>query len=120
MQTVLVVDDDTDLLDMVNLVLTSHELNVTCISKGSLLLESIEGSRPDLILMDVFLGDSDGRDLCLSLKTSGKYTNIPVILYSAGFITASSIKASMANDFMVKPFDISRLVDKIRGMIDEQ
>jgi DNA-binding response OmpR family regulator len=117
MTSVLVVDDDLDLLEMVSIVLKRHEMNVSCINNGSVLEDSIAETRPDIILMDIYLGDSDGRNLCHSLKTSDQYRNIPVILYSAGFITSASIENSLADDFLVKPFDISKLINKIIALV---
>jgi CheY-like chemotaxis protein len=67
--------------------------------------------------MDIYLGDADGRELCNSLKTSDKFGHIPVILYSAGNITTSSVKESQADDYLTKPFDNLQLVKKIRSLI---
>lgn len=113
MMQVLVVDDDVDLLEMVSIVLRNYDLKVNCLSGGSQLLQSISENKPDLILMDIYLGDADGRELCHTLKTSPKYQDIPVILYSAGNIPPVTIKESLANDFISKPFDISQLVKRI-------
>lgn len=115
MLNVLVVDDDTDLLEMVSLVLTSHNMKVECLNKGDLLFQSVATDKPDIVLMDIYLGDSDGRDLCRTLKSSDQYHNIPVILYSAGNITAASVQESKADDFLSKPFDIRQLINKING-----
>jgi DNA-binding response OmpR family regulator len=117
MNSILVVDDDPDILDMVNLVLTTYELRVSCISSGAALLPAMEEYKPDLVLMDIYLGDADGRNLCSSLKTSAQYKHIPVILYSAGHITTASVKESMADDFLAKPFDNLRLINKIRSLL---
>ncbi|MEO5562496.1 MAG: response regulator [Chitinophagaceae bacterium] len=110
---VLIVDDDVDLLEMVSLVLRRHAMTVTCLVNGSGVLESIQTKKPDIILMDIYLGDSDGRDLCRTIKSTKEFQDIPVILYSAGNIPAASIETSGANDFITKPFDISVLVNKI-------
>lgn len=117
MNSVLVVDDDPDILDMVSLVLTTYDLQVNCINSGAALMQAIEKNKPDIVLMDIYLGDADGRDLCNSLKTSAEFAHIPVILYSAGHITNSSVKESKADDFLSKPFDNIQLVKKIRSLI---
>jgi DNA-binding response OmpR family regulator len=118
MTTVLVVDDDKDLLEMMSLVLTKYDLNISCISKGLKLFDSINAVNPDLVLMDIFLGDADGRELCHQLKVSA-HNQLPVILYSAGQITPLSIKNSLADDFVTKPFNISILASKIKGLISK-
>jgi DNA-binding response OmpR family regulator len=114
MKQVLVVDDDTDLLEMVSVVLKNYDLEVSCLSGGSGLFQSLADNKPDIILMDIYLGDADGRELCRNLKNSKEYQEIPVILYSAGNVTPSSIQESKANDFISKPFDVSHLVKRIR------
>lgn len=110
---VLVVDDDKDLLEMVSLILKRHSMEVKCLDAGKYLFDSLSSHKPDIVLMDIYLGDADGRELCRQLKESEEYRNIPIILYSAGHITHSSISESLANDFIAKPFDISYLVKKI-------
>ena len=117
MNSVLIVEDDPDITDMVSLVLTTHDLSVRCISKGAALLHAIEENEPDVVLMDIYLGDADGRELCNALKTSDKFSHIPVILYSAGNITTASVKESHADDYLTKPFDNIQLVKKIRSLI---
>jgi len=117
MNSVLIVDDDQDILDMVSLVLTTYDLEVACINNGAALFPAIVKNKPDLVLMDIYLGDADGRELCNTLKTSSQFGNIPVILYSAGHITSSSVKESHADDFLTKPFDNLQLIKKIRSLI---
>ena len=117
MPNVLVIDDDIDLLEMVEAVLTSYDMTVSCSSNGARLIESIKEANPDIILMDIYLGDVDGRELCQNLKASNEFSHIPVILYSAGNISRSSIHNSKADDFIVKPFDVSALAKKINSMV---
>jgi DNA-binding response OmpR family regulator len=117
MSSVLVIDDDLDLLEMVSMVLSSYGLSVQTISQGNQVNDSLDEFIPDVILMDIYLGDVDGRDICSALKTSLQYQHIPIILYSAGYITSTSIEASRADDFLAKPFDNKQLFEKIRGFI---
>lgn len=114
MLSVLLVDDDEDLLEMVEMVLENSLINVKTLNSGSGLLKIIEEERPDVLVMDIYLGDADGRFLCEQLKNSEDYKDIPILLYSAGVISPESIKASQANEFLPKPFQIDVLVDKIK------
>jgi DNA-binding response OmpR family regulator len=117
MQHILIVDDDPDLLEMITLVLVSQRHKVTTASCGAAVAGALDGSLPDLILMDIYLGDADGRDLCRQLKDSFVYGHIPVLLYSAGYIQQDSIAASGADDFIAKPFDIYQLRERIDQLI---
>jgi len=70
--------------------------------------------------MDIFLGDADGRTLCYNLKFQPAYENIPVILYSAGYVPLSTIEHSKADEFIIKPFDIKQLLGKIKKLLGMQ
>ena len=110
---ILVVDDDEDLLDMVTLMLTASNMRVIALNEGALLFESLKKEQPDIVLMDIFLGDIDGRQLCKELKQANTYRGMPVILYSASEISPASIVESDADYFLRKPFNMSHLVSRI-------
>jgi DNA-binding response OmpR family regulator len=117
MKKVLIADDDVDLLDMVKMLLSRAGFAISTIANGKSFFERLSIIKPDIILLDVFLGDTDGRTLCQVVKTDPEYKHIPVILYSAGYISNSSISRSMANAFFSKPFDIKELVEKIKRLV---
>ena len=117
MHKVLLVDDDADLLEMVDMVLTKQGYNVSTSSNGSSFFDRVHSFKPDLILLDIFLGDADGRTLCRQLKQATGQKDIPVILYSAGNIPRYTIENSLADDFVAKPFDIKKLAEKMQSML---
>ena len=107
-------DDDGDLREMVTMVLRFRGMEIKGLASGKLLLESLTIEKPDMVLMDIYLGDSDGRSLCKQLKNSEEYSAIPIVLYSAGVISNASIVDSLADDFVQKPFDLSSLFNCIQ------
>lgn len=113
---VLLVDDDSDLLEMVCLMLQTSQLIVICLSRGQEVFPSLENDRPDIVVMDIFLGDSDGRDLCLQIKNEEKYSTLPVLLYSAGNIADSTLVECHADAFLQKPFDMMALISRIKAL----
>ena len=117
MQKILVVDDDKDLLEMVEMTLSRLGYHITTLAKGSGFFNVVESIRPDIILLDIFLGDADGRILCNKMKLQSAYENIPVILYSAGYVPRSTIEHSKADEFMIKPFEIKQLLEKIKKLL---
>ncbi len=119
MTKILVVDDDDDILEMMCLILESYNLTPTCVPDGKGIREIIDDINPALILMDIYLGKQDGRTICHSLKESAIYGHIPIILYSAGHISSESIKASLADAFIVKPFNVQELVNQIKLRVQE-
>ena len=114
MVKLVIVDDDEDLLEMVTMVLHTRGMAIKGLANGKLLLESLTIEKPDIVLMDIYLGDNDGRILCKQLKNSREYSAIPIVLYSAGNISKASIVDSLADDFIQKPFDLSSLFKRIQ------
>ena len=117
MKKVLIADDDLDLLDMVKMLLSRAGFAISTIASGKSFVERVSIIKPDIIILDVFLGDFDGRTLCQLVKTDTEYRDIPVILYSEGYNYTSSIFQSKANSFFSKPFDIKDLVSKIKALV---
>lgn len=111
---VLIVDDDEDLLEMVSMMLKINGMQVKGLNAGKLLNAGLTEFDPDILLMDIYLGDSDGRELARDLKDSSRYSHLPVVLYSAGEIEQSSIQASGADYFLRKPFEMSDLINQIQ------
>ena len=118
MINVLVVDDDDDLAEMVTMVLNKAGMCVRSIGKGELFFDTVDHFKPDVILMDIYLGDRDGRDLCRTLKSGERSTQVPVILYSAGHITTASIRESGADAFIPKPFVNEQIIKQINELIN--
>jgi len=117
MSKVLVVDDDTDILTVVEIILRMHKFTVKAISRWEDIDSSIQTFSPDLILLDVALGSADGRELCKKLKQSEETRHIPVILFSAHYNLVNSIHEFMADGLVTKPFETSYLVETINKYI---
>jgi DNA-binding response OmpR family regulator len=117
MLKVLVVDDDQDLLEMVTLVLRTHGMEVFGVNNHADFFTVLDQYRPDLIVLDIYLQEADGRELCRKVKEMDSFSKIPVLLYSAGHISAASIEACQADGFLQKPFDISNLLKRIHEQV---
>lgn len=114
MNTVLVVDDDPDILSLVETVLTMHNFNVEGILKWEDIDNKLINLKPDLILLDVSLSGADGRDICKKIKQSKETQHLPVILFSANIRMGDDIENCHAEDFIAKPFELSHLVQTIK------
>ena len=117
MNKILVVDDDTDILTVVEILLKMNNFSVQTISKWEEIPNSITNFSPDLILLDVALGGADGRDICKGLKKSNETQHIPVILFSAHYNLVNNIKDCLADGLITKPFETSYLLETIRKNI---
>jgi len=117
MNKILVVDDDTDILTVVEILLKMNHFSVRTISKWEEITATITSFSPDLILLDVALGGADGREICKQLKKSDQTRHIPVILFSAHFDLVNNIKEYLADGLITKPFETSYLLETIRKNI---
>jgi DNA-binding response OmpR family regulator len=117
MTKVLVLDDDIDILQLVNLILTRNGLAVQTISRWQEIGDVIRDFAPGLILMDISLGTADGREICKSLKQDETTRHIPIILFSANIGFQKSIDECQAQGFIAKPFDLKTLVNTVNGLI---
>ena len=112
-KTILVVDDDPDILDAVQILLESEGFKVLTSTKGIDVDAISIQQMPDLILLDVLLSGYDGRKIAKKLKMQNITKNIPVVMMSAHPTARNDIKEYLADDFISKPFDIDYLMNKI-------
>lgn len=120
MNKVLVLDDDAEILDAVRIALSRSGLGVRTLQYWPALDECIRQFEPDLILMDVSLGTADGRDICKRLKTGSDPLEIPILLFSALSEARESVAGCMADGFILKPFDLSTLINTVRETLHGQ
>jgi CheY-like chemotaxis protein len=115
---ILAVDDDKDILEVLQFILEDSGYEVETLSDGHYLFEKIQAHTPDLILLDIMLGNLDGRQLCKDVKDNEETHDIPVILISASHnVSASMNQNGSPNAFIAKPFDINELLDTIKSQL---
>jgi DNA-binding response OmpR family regulator len=115
MQRILAVDDNEDILEVMKLILEDFGYEVVTLTDGNLLFDKVTESHPDLVLLDVMLGNADGRELCREMKARIETKDIPVILVSASHHVSDRISLSIGapDDFLAKPFNITDLLEKV-------
>ena len=118
MNKILVVDDDTDILGLVEIMLHSNNYDVKAISRWQEINSSITDFHPDLVLLDVSLGGADGREICKSIKEAKETKNLPVILFSANPDMGLYLNQCRAQSFVSKPFEIKHLLNTIQQFLN--
>lgn len=118
---ILVVDDDTDLVEMVSMKLESENFRVTRAYDGMEAMDRIKEEQPDLIVLDVMMPRKDGYTLCDELKNSDQYKGIVIVLLTAVTEAIKSTnythmggKTTLADDFVPKPIDLDKLVEIVK------
>lgn len=110
---ILLLDDNKDLLLIVQIILKSQGYEVVqacCVEEA---LQKIRIHQPALIMMDVFIKEQDGRELCSQLKSDPETSNIKVILMSGIETENANLECIGADDFIPKPFNYDDLLERV-------
>ncbi len=110
---ILVVDDDDDIREIIEFLLTQAGFRVSICSNGKDIFRTIDRTRPDLILLDIDLGEMDGRNICKAIKSNPETDSIPVIIVSAEENIYNTILDVGANDVIPKLFTEQVLLDRV-------
>lgn len=116
---ILIVDDEKDLLELLGMNLAVEGYIVRTAESGAEALSSIRTDRPDLVLLDVMLGDISGIKLAGKLKNSPETAGIPIIMLTAKDSETDVIVGLSvgADDYVTKPFSTAVLVARIEAVL---
>jgi DNA-binding response OmpR family regulator len=117
MPKVLIIDDDPDVRTVMNIVMQKQGYEVATAFNKADALSKLEDFQPSVILLDVLLSGTDGREFCREIKQNEEMKNVPVIMVSAHPGAAENINSYGADDFISKPIDTLRLMEKIERLI---
>lgn len=82
------------------------------------IFEQFKAGYYDLLILDIMLSGTDGRELAKRLKSVSETKNIPIILISAYTNLEDTVKESMADDFLQKPFGLEELQEKVEPFLE--
>jgi signal transduction histidine kinase len=120
MNRILIVDDDPHAIKLYLVLLERAGFAVTVAINGTQMFAAIEKEKPDIILLDVILPDSNGLELCSEVKNNSAYSGIKILLISGIQVSASSIAHGIdigADDYLKKPFDPQELLSRIKNLL---
>lgn len=112
---IFIADDDEAIVDATTMMLEFAGYQVDHTLNGAVVIEALT-SRPDLVLLDIWMSGIDGRDVCRAIKANPETMDIPVLMISASRDIRESALESGANDFLAKPFDMNVLISKIEDL----
>ena len=117
MTSVLVVEDDKNMLEMILFVLSREGFRVRGAMNGREALAEMERSPADLVLLDIMMPVMDGWDLCRELRLLNP--ELPIIMITVMHETNQKVKGFDlgADDYLVKPFDPQELVVRIKAVL---
>jgi CheY-like chemotaxis protein len=116
--TVLVADDDADIVRFVEVNLRLEGFQVVTARDGQEALTKALDLQPDVVLLDVLMPRIDGYTVCARLRADDRGAAIPVILLTANFISRDRevARRAGADDFVVKPFDPHELMTRVKAL----
>lgn len=119
-RTVMVVDDDADILDMTRLVLEGGGYRVLPARGGQEALRTLEEAVPDLILLDINMPELDGWQVLRMLKVDEKTTAIPVAMFSIKMEVRDKLHGMQegAFDYIAKPFSCEELLSRVKRIFE--
>src|SRR5437764_4676648 len=116
MKRILLIEDDADLFSLLKYNLEKEGFSLSGLETGKGAIEFCRKARPDLILLDIMLPDSDGLDICKGIRKDPTLAAIPIIFLTARASETDRIVGLElgANDYVVKPFFVRELIARIK------
>ena len=115
-QKILIVDDDTNIAELISLYLTKECFETRMVEDGEEAIRAFEEFQPNLILLDLMLPGIDGYEVC---RTVRKTSSVPIIMLSAkGEVFDKVLGLELgADDYIMKPFDSKELVARVKAVL---
>ncbi|MBQ7549364.1 MAG: response regulator transcription factor [Clostridia bacterium] len=115
-EKILVVDDDTNICELLRLYLEKEGYSVTIANTGMQAVKVFAEQQPDLMLLDIMLPELDGWQVCREIR---KYSNKPIIMLTAKGETFDKVLGLElgADDYITKPFDAKEVLARIKAVL---
>ena len=107
----MIIEDDQDISDALGSILSTKGYTVIPVHQVDERFDDyFVASLPQLILLDIWVGGGDGRDVAKKLRSQEATKGIPIIVVSANISTPQIAQELELNDFIMKPFDVDHLL----------
>ncbi|MCC7406589.1 MAG: response regulator transcription factor [Phycisphaeraceae bacterium] len=115
--SILIVEDEADLRDLLHYNLTREGFEVRSVASGEEALHRVRGEPPDLVLLDVMLPELDGMEVCRLMRRMAVMSTVPIIMLTAKGEEADVVRGLElgADDYVVKPFRVRELMARIKA-----
>ena len=115
-QRILIVDDDTNISELISLYLIKECYQTKCVEDGESALTAFHTFHPDLILLDLMLPGMDGYQVCREIR---RESQVPIIMLSAKSEVFDKVLGLElgADDYLIKPFDSKELVARVKAVL---
>ena len=117
---ILVVDDEKDVAEVVEMLLSSEGYEVEIASDGLKAMESIEKGIPDLVILDIMMPELNGIEVCEKMRAMSDMDETPIVMFSAklsALVKKESFDAG-ADGFITKPFNARGFISGIKTYLE--
>ncbi len=118
---VLIVDDDEELVELIeDVLLRDGRFEVKSVNNGFDAGMMVKDYRPDIIVLDVMLPDINGKEVCQRVRSDKSMDDVRIVCIS-GMVEEDKVgelKAAGADDFMHKPFEVEKLIERMCQLLD--
>ena len=124
---ILVVDDRNELLHLMRRVLEDEQYQVSILQDGKDAFVQVKSVLPDLLILDLKLGDMSGQDILKQVKSDPSTAEVPVIVYTAAVLEADEVTRLIKDSpqfytgvsLLRKPFELTALLDKVEELLEK-
>ncbi|MBR6004643.1 MAG: response regulator transcription factor [Clostridia bacterium] len=115
-EKILVVDDDTNICELLRLYLDKDGYDVITANDGATAVKKFQDENPDLMILDIMLPELDGWQVCREVR---KFSDKPIIMLTAKGETFDKVLGFElgADDYVTKPFDAKEVLARIRAIL---
>lgn len=119
MQTILIVDDEATIREMLHFILARNDFHILDAANAAQAKQSIKKQHPDLVLLDIMLPGQSGTELARELRSNSATQNIPIIMLTAKDTEQDKINGLNigADDYITKPFSPAELIARINSLL---
>ncbi|MBK9258769.1 MAG: response regulator [Polyangiaceae bacterium] len=118
MRTILIVDDEFDIVDVLGDLLTAEGYQVVTASNGREGLMRLRDTQVDLVLLDCMMPVVDGPEMLRMMREEESLPKIPVVMMSAAEVRRQ-VQDLGCSAFLKKPFDLNTLLETVARLVDD-
>jgi len=114
---ILIVEDDPQLGILTREIISTIGFGTELVADGALAIQAIAETKPDLVILDMHLPNISGAEILSQMRADPALKEIKVLISTAD-IAMIRANESLANGFLLKPFDIQQLIQAVKKQID--
>ncbi len=116
MRTILLIDDEKRMLDLIELFLIPQGFRCIKETNGQAAIETLKQEKINLVLLDIMMPETDGWEVCRKIR---EFSDVPVIMLTARSDKLDLVKGldTGADDYITKPFDEGELVARVKALL---